>query len=233
MRDTMTGSASPARKSGVEVTLAIGNVSFCGPNTGASEESRSDRLLTPHAQGCNGRANCPTTSWRRRADLLRCGPMAKNEEYEAVGASALSDCSILVVEDHPDTARVLQIAMKNWLGVRCRAVGTLADAQKAVQEAFVSDEPFDVIICDQLLPDGSGLELPRLLTPVLRRVGSARRTQLIGTSAMAALDDKAKSLAAGYDAFLRKPFTIGVLVATVNRLLEEAPCAAGGAAASA
>lgn len=143
----------------------------------------------------------------------------------------LSDCRILIVEDHRQTADLLERAMQDWLGVRCTSVETLAEAKEEYEAAAASeDDGYDVIVCDRLLPDGSGLLLPDMIRATML-ASTAARTQLIAISAMVGVDDEAESLAAGFDAHLRKPFTLQELVGLVNRLLKRAPCTSAAASA--
>src|SRR5690606_10974124 len=60
---------------------------------------------------------------------------------------------LLLVEDHADTARVLARLLER-IGHTVRTAGTIAAAREAVKS-----EPFDVVLCDLGLPDGSGLDL--------------------------------------------------------------------------
>ena len=71
--------------------------------------------------------------------------------------SAARGVSILLVEDHPDTAR----AMQRLLGRRGHSVQTAATMAEALRTADCAS--FEVLISDIGLPDGSGLELMRRL----------------------------------------------------------------------
>jgi CheY-like chemotaxis protein len=64
---------------------------------------------------------------------------------------------ILVVEDHRDSATALGRILTHH-GHQVRVTGTLADAIKLCRESN-----FDLILCDIGLPDGSGLNLARLM----------------------------------------------------------------------
>ena len=148
-------------------------------------------------------------------------------------APFLRDCRILIVEDHPDTAKVLQRALANWVGVRCCVADCLGEARRLFEAARAAGDEYHVVLCDLMLPGGSGLQLPALLRPGIKGSRAEGHTQFIAVSAMASMDDEARSMAAGFDAHLRKPFTLEALVAVVNRLLDRSDCGGDPVAASA
>jgi CheY-like chemotaxis protein len=78
------------------------------------------------------------------------------------------------------------------------------------------DEPFDIIICDFMLPGISGIEL---ITQVRARWPAADvPIVMISGHNNYAMDARAKS--AGANAFLNKPFTLAQLRSTVAMLLD-------------
>jgi CheY-like chemotaxis protein len=78
---------------------------------------------------------------------------------------------------------------------------------------------YDAALIDLDLPGVDGLALARMLRAREARE-AALRTPLIGVSARSAGDEEALCLAAGMDAFLRKPVTGEVLVSTIAGLVE-------------
>ena len=154
--------------------------------------------------------------------------MTKEQPFTQV----LRDCRILIVEDHPDTARILQRAITQWIGVRCCVADSVSDAKQQFEAACTEDDDFHVVICDLMLPGGSGLQIPSLLRAGAKGTDASRHTQFIAVSAMASVDDEERSLGAGFDAHLRKPFTIEALAAVVNRLLQRSHCNGGGTVAA-
>jgi len=63
---------------------------------------------------------------------------------------------ILLVEDHPFQLIATQILLNNQGYYRLTPVLTAAEALAAMEAAT---EPFDILLCDQCLPDLLGLEL--------------------------------------------------------------------------
>ncbi len=114
-------------------------------------------------------------------------------------------CRILLVEDNADTRQVMELALEA-LGCTVTAASTVAEATAAADR-----EPFDVLISDIGLPDGSGLGL-------MRELRSRHRLRGIALSGFGREQDLAKSREVGFDAHLVKPVSIDVLEQTVREL---------------
>ena len=79
----------------------------------------------------------------------------------------------------------------------------------------LSHEKFDVVLMDLEMPDMSGLEVAqRHRSRELER--HLRRTPLIALTGHAADEFSGPALAAGFDAFLTKPFRITDLLSTLQ-----------------
>ena len=117
---------------------------------------------------------------------------------------------ILYVEDDPTNARVMAEALgqrADWvLEVAPDAAAGLAQARARLPA---------LIIIDGRLPDMDGAELCR----VLRASEEFRRTPIIAVTANAMPDDIARGHAAGFDAYITKPFRVPQLLAQIDRLL--------------
>lgn len=117
---------------------------------------------------------------------------------------------ILFVEDHPDTLRLYQRVL-DLEGYSTRG----ADNFKAAV-SLAEQEPFDLLICDISLPDGSGWELlerlrqemPGLPGIVITGHGFAR--------------DIARSARAGFCVHLTKPIETQKLLDSIRRCLASA-----------
>jgi DNA-binding response OmpR family regulator len=118
---------------------------------------------------------------------------------------------VLLVDDHRETrelvARHLERASH---GVK--SVGTCGDAESALTEA-----PFDVIVLDVMLPDGSGLDLCARLR--------AERVEvpILLLTARGAVKSRVEGLDAGADDYLGKPFALSELRARVTALGRRGP----------
>jgi hypothetical protein len=119
---------------------------------------------------------------------------------------ALQPASILLVEDHADTARVLRRILEH-AGFEVTHAGTVADAR-----ALASSTRFDLVISDVGLPDGTGVELMRFLH-------THHRLRGIALSGFGTDDDVAASSAAGFAEHLTKPVDWPQLRGAINRVL--------------
>ena len=113
--------------------------------------------------------------------------------------------NILVVEDHLDTLRWLQLHLED-LG---HVVFTATDLEQA--EAALNTVNCDVLISDVALPDGTGWEL-------MRRKKGPSRMLAIAMSGVGRNIDATRSYDAGFKHHLFKPFPLSYL----DRLLEDA-----------
>jgi signal transduction histidine kinase/CheY-like chemotaxis protein len=118
--------------------------------------------------------------------------------------------SILLVEDHRDTAE----ALASLLREEGDAV-TVADSLEAAIMAADKAIP-DLLITDVGLPDGSGLDL-------LRRLNRIRRVPGIVLSGYGMEKDIRASRSAGFVEHLTKPVHIAKLSAVIDRIVAEGP----------
>ncbi|MDQ0122770.1 CheY-like chemotaxis protein [Pseudomonas lini] len=91
------------------------------------------------------------------------------------------DLRILLVEDHPFQLRATQCLLESYGFTQL----TPADsAEGAMQQMFRAAQPFDILLCDQCLPDLSGLELIACAS----HQGLIRQAILLSSLAPAELD---------------------------------------------
>ena len=113
---------------------------------------------------------------------------------------------ILIVEDDSLLSRGIADALRRWTYVpECAA--TVASATQALH-----DQPFDAVLLDLKLPDGSGLEVLR----AMRRAGDT--TPVIVVTARDAVSDRVAGLDAGADDYLIKPFHLDELAARLRSI---------------
>lgn len=122
---------------------------------------------------------------------------------------------VLVVEDEPDIAEVLEAYLRRE-GLRTERAGTGQDALTLHRSA----RP-DLVLLDVNLPDTDGFE-------VLRRLRETAQTPVIMVTARAEDLDKLLGLRMGADDYVVKPFSPPEVVARVRAVLRRA---AGPAAA--
>jgi len=101
---------------------------------------------------------------------------------------------VLLVEDHEPCCRLLEIVLRRG-GHVVMVIETVEAALSALTE-----EQFDVLICDLLLPDGHGFEVIRVVRAREPKILSIAITGL-GTQGI-----ETEALKHGFDRFIRKPF---------------------------
>jgi CheY-like chemotaxis protein len=115
---------------------------------------------------------------------------------------------VLVIEDDPAVARVEKKALESaGFGVTLAETG--ADGL-----ALIYSGTFDVILLDWRLPDMTG-------GAILRAIRGAGVT--VSVIVVSGYDERDAALAAGADAFERKPFRMATLLLVIERLLRVEP----------
>jgi PAS domain S-box-containing protein len=117
---------------------------------------------------------------------------------------------IVLVEDNKDTLFYLSLLLEN-AGHRVRTASTLAKAVETTEAG-----PFDLLLSDIELPDGTGLDLIRHL-----RASRTERIPAIAMSGFGSDDDVRLSLDAGFLAHLTKPVDFNRLQAEIARTISE------------
>lgn len=118
---------------------------------------------------------------------------------------------VLVVEDEAKLVGILVRGLS--------AEGFAVDSAVTFAEALERAElyPYDLIILDLTLPDGSG-------TGLLRRIRQRRsEVPVLILTARSGIDSKIENFGAGADDYLTKPFALAELVIRIRALLRRSP----------
>ena len=110
--------------------------------------------------------------------------------------------SILLVEDHPDTAEALATLLEQQ-GYRVVRAGTQRDA-------LLAADTYDLVVSGLGLPDGSGLDLMRALR-------ARRPVKAIALSGFGTEKDVQEATDAGFMMHLTKPVDVGRLLDAIAR----------------
>ena len=113
---------------------------------------------------------------------------------------------VLVIEDDKETAQFLQKSLKE----NGHTADLAADGEAGL--ALATDNAYDVLIVDRMLPHLDGLSVIK----ALRAEGN--RTPALILSALGEVDDRVKGLRAGGDDYLTKPYAYSELLARVEAL---------------
>ena len=116
---------------------------------------------------------------------------------------------VLVVDDNKDIVWLIESALSDRF--RITSCHNVADALDRLGEMTP-----DLIITDIVMADACGLELVN----TVRNDKFMRRIPIIVISAKITENEQVEGLASGADAYLTKPFSVPVLCATAERLVE-------------
>jgi CheY-like chemotaxis protein len=119
----------------------------------------------------------------------------------------LPGAKLLIVDDEPDALAMIRHFCEEH-GAR---VVTAPSSSRALELARA--ERFDAIVSDIAMPGGDGYEL----IAAIRALGI--RTPAVALTAFAREEDRAKALAAGFQAHITKPVDQGELVRTIARII--------------
>lgn len=118
---------------------------------------------------------------------------------------------ILLIEDDLETADYVV----NGLSEEGHNVMRVASGRDGLFRA--SEEAFDLLIVDRMIPGLDGLALVKTLR------GAGNQTPVLFLTTLGGIDDRVTGLNAGGDDYLTKPFAFAELVARVNALGRRPP----------
>jgi len=124
-----------------------------------------------------------------------------------------ADLTIVVVEDHDDARRYIEIFLRQ-LGA------SVIGARNAIEglEAIKTHRP-TLVLSDIMMPAGDGFELLRQIRAW--ESGGERVVPVIAMTALVSSADGRRILNAGFSAYLRKPFTPDKLLETIQSVLND------------
>ncbi len=155
------------------------------------------RMSSTPGQGTEVSVDLPLLAIERRA-VVRTGEVCAN----------LDGLRVLLAEDNP----VNQMIAQEYLTHMGCVVNTVENGKEAV--AACRNATYDIVLMDCQMPEMDGLAA----TVELRRIESdtgSRRLPIVAVTANAFEDDREKSMAAGMDAHLSKPYTAADLEITL------------------
>ena len=138
------------------------------------------------------------------------GPEASPAAEPASSRPPRANLRILLVEDHLDTA----VALADLMRLRGHQVQVAATVAAAL--AAASSAPFDLVVSDLGLPDGSGQELMQQLS----RTHGLRGLALSGYGMEV---DVRRSREAGFELHLTKPVSLETLEAAIQKVARLSP----------
>ena len=130
------------------------------------------------------------------------------EEAKPTAITASPQLRILLVEDHPDAARIMAILLR-MAGHQVEHAGSVAAAKELLEKGS-----YDLLLSDLGLPDGSGYDLMR----EIRAKGNGMPG--IALSGYGTAEDIQRSREAGFAEHVVKPVRFGALQESLARVIK-------------
>ncbi|HEX8371348.1 MAG TPA: response regulator [Chthoniobacterales bacterium] len=127
-------------------------------------------------------------------------------------------CRILIVEDHADSAVMLTRLLKR-AGYDVYTAGKVAEALQVAQSAYEEARPFQLVVSDLGLPDGTGYDL-------MKKLRDSHHLPGIALSGYGQAEDVRRAMEAGFSHHLTKPIDFDRLKLAMQDLLNSQPAAA-------
>ncbi|MDZ8104797.1 MAG: response regulator [Nostoc sp. DedQUE12a] len=127
---------------------------------------------------------------------------------------SLKEVRLLVVDDDPDTRKILTTLFK-LEGAKVIAAACASEAL----EAMLDFKP-DILICDICLPGEDGYSLLAKIR-TLNKQQTQREIPAIALTAFIHEEDRAYGLLTGFQSYLYKPIDLKELVLLINNLIEQ------------
>jgi PAS domain S-box-containing protein len=140
----------------------------------------------------------------------RIHPTAETQPVEMVSLPRLDDVYVFAVDDEPDARELLRTVLEDQ-GAKVTSFGSAEEALAALKTTKPT-----VLICDVGMPKTDGYQLIRTLRSEESR---SERIPALALTAFARAEDRKRSLVAGYQAHLAKPFDVGELILVVADLV--------------
>jgi CheY-like chemotaxis protein/anti-sigma regulatory factor (Ser/Thr protein kinase) len=140
----------------------------------------------------------------------RIHPTAETQAGEMLSLPRLEGVHVFVVDDEPDARELLRTVLQDQ-GAKVTTFGSAHDALVALKTTKPT-----VLVCDVGMPKMDGYQLIRTLRAEESRSG---RIPALALTAFARAEDRKRSLVAGYQAHLAKPFDVGELILVIADLV--------------
>ena len=121
--------------------------------------------------------------------------------------SELAGVRVLFVDDQADARELARVIFSN-AGAESTITSCASEALEALERL-----PIDIVVADIAMPEVDGYAL---ITEIRRRDALVQRhTPAVAATAYRGDDDRARALAAGFDAYVKKPMDAATLTSTV------------------
>ena len=124
--------------------------------------------------------------------------------------SAAGSARVLVVDDEQSLRQMMQVMLQ-----RAGHDVTIASGTREAREVIEGAPPFDLVITDLVMPDGSGLDVVAMVR------GRSSDTQVIVVTAHASVETAVEAMQRGAYGYLEKPIGLTNMRAVIAKALEK------------
>ena len=140
----------------------------------------------------------------------RIHPTTETQPREDLSLPRLDDVHVFVVDDEPDARDLLRTVLEDQ-GAKVTSFDSAQDALAVLKTTRPT-----ILVCDVGMPKMDGFQLIRTLRAKEPR---SERIPALALTAFARAEDRKRSLVAGYQAHLAKPFDVGELILVIADLV--------------
>lgn len=123
----------------------------------------------------------------------------------------MKDLRLLVVEDEPDSAAVVEMIL-NPANINTEVRG---NAEDALDLLLNNPTTYSGVIIDLALPGMDGFALMK----AIRTTATLKHLKLVAVTAFHTPELKSRAIKAGFDAYVPKPLDTSLFIGTLERLL--------------
>ena len=145
------------------------------------------------------------------SDALLAEPESANVELPTLIAPINSQ-HVLLIEDNEDLCKFVKTELMRYFNV-----DTAKDGREGLAKIESAEDGYDLVITDIMMPDISGIEVIQLL----RQNFNTSHIPIVALTALDSTTSKIKGLQAGVDAYITKPFSTQLLLATIINLMNQ------------
>jgi len=146
-----------------------------------------------------------------RASISAHTPPTLSQEVGTGKKSALSECSILLVEDNPINQKIVTASLRHHV----RNIDLAVNGKEALD--LYGKKKYDFILMDIQIPIMDGIKVTRKIREIEN--STSTHTPIIAVTANAMPGDRESCLSAGMDEYISKPFMINQLLEKMKSLL--------------
>ena len=150
-----------------------------------------------------------------REDYLVADSLVKEPEAEVELPELLVPMNsqrVLLIEDNDDLCEYIRTELKQYFNV-----DVAHDGSEGLNKVEASEDGYDLVITDIMMPGISGIEVIQCL----RQNFNTSHIPIVALTALDSTTSKIEGLQAGVDAYITKPFSTQLLLATIINLMNQ------------